>query len=31
LATTILEKAGLLEVANLSGGMVRWRELALPS
>jgi glyoxylase-like metal-dependent hydrolase (beta-lactamase superfamily II)/rhodanese-related sulfurtransferase len=31
LATTILERAGLTRVANLAGGMVRWRDLALPS
>ena len=30
LATVILSKAGLTRVANLSGGMVRWRELGLP-
>jgi sulfur dioxygenase len=31
LATVILRKAGLTRTANLSGGMVRWRELGLPS
>jgi glyoxylase-like metal-dependent hydrolase (beta-lactamase superfamily II)/rhodanese-related sulfurtransferase len=31
LGTTILEKAGMKRVANLSGGMVRWRDLGLPS
>jgi sulfur dioxygenase len=31
LATLILEKAGLENVANSAGGMVRWRELGLPS
>jgi len=31
LATTILSKAGVARVANLAGGMVRWRELGLPS
>ena len=30
LATTILRKAGVARVANLAGGMVRWRELGLP-
>ena len=30
LATAILRKAGLTRVANLAGGMVRWREMALP-
>jgi glyoxylase-like metal-dependent hydrolase (beta-lactamase superfamily II)/rhodanese-related sulfurtransferase len=30
MATTILKKAGLGRVANLAGGMVRWRELGLP-
>ena len=29
LGATILEKAGLDRVANLAGGMVRWRELGL--
>jgi sulfur dioxygenase len=31
LATAILTKAGITRVASLAGGMVRWRELALPS
>jgi glyoxylase-like metal-dependent hydrolase (beta-lactamase superfamily II)/rhodanese-related sulfurtransferase len=31
LATTILRKAGIERVANIAGGMVRWRELGLPS
>lgn len=31
LATVILRKAGLDRVANIAGGMVRWRELGLPS
>lgn len=31
LATLILKKAGFEEVANSAGGMVRWRELGLPS
>jgi glyoxylase-like metal-dependent hydrolase (beta-lactamase superfamily II)/rhodanese-related sulfurtransferase len=31
LAATILTKAGLRSVASLTGGMVRWRELGLPS
>jgi sulfur dioxygenase len=30
MATVILRKAGLSRVANLAGGMVRWRELGLP-
>ncbi len=30
MATVILRKAGLARVANLAGGMVRWRELGLP-
>jgi sulfur dioxygenase len=30
MATVILEKAGLTRVANIAGGMVSWRELALP-
>jgi rhodanese-related sulfurtransferase len=30
LGATILRKAGLERVANLAGGMVRWRELGLP-
>ncbi len=28
MATVILRQAGLKQVANLAGGMVRWRELA---
>lgn len=31
LATLILKKAGFEQVANSAGGMVRWRELGLPS
>jgi len=31
LGSVILEKAGVTRVANLAGGMVRWRELGLPS
>jgi len=31
LATVILGKAGLDRIANVAGGMVRWRELGLPS
>jgi sulfur dioxygenase len=31
LGTQILRKAGFERVANLAGGMVRWRELGLPS
>jgi len=31
LATAILAKAGITRVASLAGGLVRWRELALPS
>ncbi len=31
LAATILAKAGVARVANIAGGMVRWRELGLPS
>jgi glyoxylase-like metal-dependent hydrolase (beta-lactamase superfamily II)/rhodanese-related sulfurtransferase len=31
LATTILREAGFARVANVAGGMVRWRELGLPS
>jgi sulfur dioxygenase len=31
MATLILTKAGLTRVANLAGGMVRWRDLGLPS
>jgi hypothetical protein len=27
----ILRKAGLARVATLAGGMVRWRDLGLPS
>jgi glyoxylase-like metal-dependent hydrolase (beta-lactamase superfamily II)/rhodanese-related sulfurtransferase len=30
-ATVILRKAGFARVATLAGGMVRWRELGLPS
>ena len=30
MATVILKKAGLTRVANLAGGMVKWRELGLP-
>jgi sulfur dioxygenase len=30
MATVILRKAGFERVANLAGGMVRWRELGLP-
>jgi rhodanese-related sulfurtransferase len=30
LGASILKKAGVPRVANLSGGMVRWRELGLP-
>ena len=30
MAATILRKAGLSRVANLAGGMVRWRQLGLP-
>ncbi len=30
LATVILRKAGVARVANVSGGMLRWRELGLP-
>jgi sulfur dioxygenase len=30
MATVILRKAGRTRVANLAGGMVRWRELGLP-
>ena len=29
MATVILQKAGLTQVANLTGGMLRWRELGL--
>jgi glyoxylase-like metal-dependent hydrolase (beta-lactamase superfamily II)/rhodanese-related sulfurtransferase len=31
LATMILGKAGITRCANLAGGMVRWRDLGLPS
>ncbi len=31
LGTAILRKAGLTRVANLAGGMVRWREMGPPS
>jgi len=31
MGTAILAKAGVTRVANLAGGMVRWRELGLPS
>jgi glyoxylase-like metal-dependent hydrolase (beta-lactamase superfamily II)/rhodanese-related sulfurtransferase len=31
LGTVILRKAGIERVANIAGGMVRWRELGLPS
>jgi glyoxylase-like metal-dependent hydrolase (beta-lactamase superfamily II)/rhodanese-related sulfurtransferase len=31
MATVILGKAGVRRTANLAGGMVRWRELALPT
>jgi rhodanese-related sulfurtransferase len=31
LGAMILKKAGFTQVANLAGGMVRWRELGLPS
>jgi glyoxylase-like metal-dependent hydrolase (beta-lactamase superfamily II)/rhodanese-related sulfurtransferase len=31
LATVILGKAGLARVASLAGGMVRWRDLGLPT
>jgi sulfur dioxygenase len=31
MGTLILKKAGFTHVANLAGGMVRWRELGLPS
>jgi glyoxylase-like metal-dependent hydrolase (beta-lactamase superfamily II)/rhodanese-related sulfurtransferase len=30
MGTVILTKAGLTRIANLQGGMVRWRELGLP-
>jgi sulfur dioxygenase len=31
LGTVILAKAGVARVANIAGGMMRWRELGLPS
>jgi glyoxylase-like metal-dependent hydrolase (beta-lactamase superfamily II)/rhodanese-related sulfurtransferase len=31
MATVILAKAGVARAANLAGGMVRWRDLGLPS
>lgn len=31
IATQILSKAGVAKVANLAGGMLAWRDLALPS
>lgn len=31
MASVILNKAGHLRIANVAGGMVRWRELGLPS
>jgi glyoxylase-like metal-dependent hydrolase (beta-lactamase superfamily II)/rhodanese-related sulfurtransferase len=31
MGTVILAKAGVARVANLAGGMVRWRDLGLPS
>jgi sulfur dioxygenase len=31
LATVILGEAGVTRTANVAGGMVRWRELGLPS
>jgi rhodanese-related sulfurtransferase len=31
MAATILRKAGRTQVANLAGGMTRWRQLGLPS
>jgi len=31
MAATLLRKAGVQRVANLAGGMVRWRQLGLPS
>lgn len=31
MATSILEKAGVTQVANLAGGMLAWRELGLPT
>jgi len=30
MGTVILGKAGRTRIANLAGGMVRWRELGLP-
>jgi rhodanese-related sulfurtransferase len=30
MGTVILAKAGAARVANLAGGMVRWRDLGLP-
>jgi len=30
MAAAILRKAGRSRVANLAGGMVRWRQLGLP-
>ncbi len=31
MGTIILSKAGVTRVANLAGGMARWRDLGLPS
>jgi rhodanese-related sulfurtransferase len=31
LGSVILRKAGVDRVANIAGGIVRWRELGLPS
>jgi sulfur dioxygenase len=31
MATVILRKAGHAQVANVAGGLLRWRELGLPS
>jgi hypothetical protein len=31
LASAILSEAGVVRAANVAGGMVRWRELGLPS
>jgi rhodanese-related sulfurtransferase len=31
MGATILRKAGIAHSANLAGGMLRWRELGLPS
>ena len=31
MGTVILAKAGITRVANIAGGMVKWRDLALPS